>query len=107
MRCNGGVDMNTQASGEWKYPAGVIQPSECELGRFYVVKFLDDDWDFTIPGDSKNQPVKGHQARREQTELGVEWFVVGVERWTYRDDELLIVGDCVPVTRAAPQGART
>jgi hypothetical protein len=81
-----------EADGQWKYPQGALAPAECEFGKLYRIQFQDDDWDFTIPGDSAEQDVPVYEARRTQTEFGIEWFVVDVERWTYKDNELIILG---------------
>lgn len=82
-----------ELDGEWDYPRSALQPGDCTPGKLYRVKFVDDDWDFTIPGDSPDQPVPEYHARRESTPFGTEWFVIGVNRWTYRDDDLVILGD--------------
>lgn len=91
-------DARRELDGEWDYPASVIHPAACTPGKLYRVKFLDDDWDFTIPGDSPDQQVPTYQARRETTPFGAEWFVTGVDRWTYRDDDLVILGDACDQT---------
>lgn len=82
-----------ESRGEWKYPKGALEAAECEFGKLYRIQFQDDDWDFTIPGDSAEQDVPVYKARRTQTKFGIEWFVVDVERWTYKDDELIILGE--------------
>ena len=86
-------ERSQEFDGEWDYPPSAIQAADCAPGKLYRVKFLDGDWDFTIPGDSPDQPVPEYQARRESTAFGIEWFVVGVSRWTYRDDDLVVLGD--------------
>ncbi|MBN7315032.1 hypothetical protein [Mycobacteroides abscessus] len=82
-----------KVDSKWKYPPGALAPAECECGKLYRIQFQDDDWDFTIPGDSPAQDVPVYEARRTQTKFGIEWFVVDVERWTYKDDELIILGE--------------
>lgn len=85
-------ERSQEFDGEWDYPPNALQPSDCTPGKLYRVKFLDDDWDFTITADSPDQQVPTYHARREATAFGTEWFVTGVDRWTYRDDDLVILG---------------
>lgn len=93
------VDEGEGVYGVWSGPTPstrvatlVITPTDDHHPRERSQEF-DGEWDFTIPGDSPDQPVPEYQARRESTPFGTEWFVIGVSRWTYRDDDLVILGD--------------
>lgn len=77
----------------WEYPPNAINPADCKPDKVYRVQFKDDDWDFkqSAAEAAKNVPI--HTARRVVTRFGPEWFGIDVDRWTYKDDELVILGE--------------
>ncbi|OHU12786.1 hypothetical protein [Mycobacteroides chelonae] len=86
---------HTDATGAhpWEYPPNSINPADCKPDKVYRVQFKDDDWDFDLPAAEAAKDVPVHTARRVITRFGPEWFVTDADRWTYKDDELVVLGE--------------
>lgn len=80
---------------KWEYPPNAIAPTDCVQEKVYRVQFKDDEWDFDLTAAEAAKDVSVHTARRVFTRYGPEWFVTDVDRWTYKDDELVILGEIV------------
>lgn len=87
----------------WEYPPNAIAPTDCVSDKVYRVQFKDDDWEFDQPAAEAAKNVPVHTARRVITRYGPEWFVTDVDRWTYKDDELVILGEMVEEEDQSPR----
>lgn len=62
-----------------------IDPETCVPGQLYRIEFVDDERD--------DGPAPRYLATRSETG---RWYVQGVERWDYADDEVIVFGTTAP-----------